>query len=125
MPATGAMAEKTSARCAAEPVGHERARRHPGGEDPAAVDAEVLGEPIGQRHEEAHIVDTLTVGYRGAASVGPAEVDAVGIDHDEPVLVGDGVVVRHRRLRARGHSGAVQVDHEARRLLEPAGTCTR
>ena len=63
MPATGAMAEKTSARAHAEPVGHERARRHPRGEDPATVDAEVLSEAIGQRHKEAHIVDTLAIGY--------------------------------------------------------------
>ena len=101
-----------------QPVGHECARRHSGGEHPAGVDAEVLREPIGQRDEEAHIVDTLTVGHRSATPVGPAEVDAVGIDHDEPVLISDGVVVRHRRLSATGHPGAVQVDHQAGGLRE-------
>ena len=61
--------------------------------------AVVVGEPVGERHEEAHIVDALAVGYRCAAPVGPAEIDSVRVDHRESVLVGDGVVVGQRRLR--------------------------
>ena len=69
--------------------------------------------------EEADVVDSLPVGHRGAAPVGPAEVDAVGINHHEPVLIGDGVVVRRRRLLSSGHTGAVQVYHQTVRLFDP------
>ena len=50
VPATGAMAETTSARS------------HPCGEYPAAVYAIVVGESIDERNEEADVVDSLTIG---------------------------------------------------------------
>ena len=49
------------------------------------------------------------------------QVDPVGVHHDEPVRVGDGVVVRKRGLIGSGGTGGVQVDHQPRRGLNTRG----
>ena len=118
VPATGAMAATISARSHASRVAMNApadipvAKTRPGAMPYSRVSRSMSAD------EEPHVVDTLAVGDRRAAAVGPAEVDAIGVCHDEPVLVGDGVVVRQRRLPTAGRSGAVQIDHEACRMVE-------
>ena len=97
----------------------------PGGEHMPAVNAEVLCEPIGQLHEEADIVDALAIGYRGAASIGPTEVDAFRNNHDKSVLISDGVVVRHRGLCAAVIPAPCRLITSPAGCSSPGGTCTR
>ena len=62
VPATGAMAETTSARSHASRVAMNAPADIPVAKTRPGVDSIVVGEPIGERHEEAHIVDTLAIG---------------------------------------------------------------
>ena len=118
VPATGAMAAKTSARSQASRFDHERTRRYPGGEHVAGIDAEV-GDQLGdQSRDEPHVIDSLLVGHRSTTAIGPAEVDAVGVHHDEPVRIGDGVVVRIPLPTGADHPGTVQIHDEPRGMLE-------
>ena len=115
-PATGAMAATASARWHASrvamkaPADNPVAKTLPGEMLRSSV---FVGQPLDERHQEAHVVDALAVGYRCSTTVSPAVVDAVRVHHGEPVLVGDGVVVRQRSLRASGLPCTVQVDHQA------------
>ena len=90
-------------------------------------DAEVRGQLGDQPRDEPDVVDPLLIGRRRTAAVGPAEVDAVGVDHHEPVCIGRRVVVRyevrvalpvvgvldpqHRfvHVRARGQSTSIEL----------------
>ena len=84
----------------------------------AWIDAEV-GDQLGdQSRDEPDVVDSLPVGHRRTAAVGPTEVDAVGVDHDEPVRIGYGVVVRFPLPTGSDRAGTVQIDDETRRMLE-------
>ena len=79
--------------------------------------AVVTDQLIDQRREEADVVDTLAIGCRCPASIGPALIDAIGIRDDEAERVGDGVVVRDRLLRCATGPGSVQVDHQTGRVV--------
>ena len=103
---------------AGEPIDHECTRRHPRGEHMAGIDAEV-GDQLGdQSRDEPDVIDSLPVGHRRSAAVGPTEVDAVGVDHDEPVRIGDGIVVRFPLPIRPDRPGTMEIHDETGRMLE-------
>ena len=84
----------------------------------AGIDAEVRDQLGDQPSDEPDVVDPLAVGHRRTTAVGPTEVDAVGVDHDEPVRIGYGVVVRFPLPTGPDRPGTVQIHDETRRMLE-------
>src|SRR6478609_4906501 len=87
----------------------------------AGIDAEVGDQLACQCRDEPYVVDPLPVGLRRTAAVSPTEVNTVGVRHEEPMGVGDGIVVRIPLLIRPGRAGAMQVHHETYRLVETGG----
>ena len=94
VPATGATAANRSARSHANRLAMNAPADMPGGVHATGVNAEIGYQFADQSCDEAHVVDSLPVGYRRTAAIGPAEINAVGVSDDESVRVGDGIEVR-------------------------------
>jgi hypothetical protein len=84
----------------------------------SGIDAVIRQQLADEGRNEAHVVDALPIRHRGAATVGPAEVDPIGIGDGESVRVGHGVVVRERGLVAPGGACRVQIDDQTRRMRD-------
>lgn len=87
-------------------------------EDATTGDPVVGDELGGQRRDEPDVVDSLAIRNGGAPAVGPTQVDAVGVGHDEPVGVGNRVVAGQCGLSATGAACGMQVDHQRRRTFD-------
>jgi hypothetical protein len=64
----------------------------------ARIGAVVGGELADERRDEPDVVDPASVGLGRPASIGPVLIDAIGINDNKPMRVGDRVIVGQRLL---------------------------